>query len=356
MRQMTSRRQFLASAGAASLLGTAGCLSGNSPTGTLRLIDWDYVYTDGVIAEFEDRTGVTVERQSAQSAARTLSLLRAGRSDHDLIAIGNYAVPPAIDEGLIQPVDIDRVPSYDDIFPFVKKEYFEQAGAIYGVPRSFGQTPLAVNTDVIDRRITSLSDLFEPDLRGYVGGRDDARLQVLYERAAFGKSPLNPTEADEVDFDALRTNLRRHVELAGGLWSSGGDSEQLMRTGQVAVQPVWNYVTLSLQAAGLPIEKVYPSEGTKAWFIQFCIPTGAANVDAAHAFIEEWHARMGYRSLMAPSNIAIPNERVFREHDVDRAEFGLDRPEQFIYEDPKSPALIQRYTETWTEAKAGASR
>jgi hypothetical protein len=28
MRQMTSRRQFLASAGAASLLGTAGCLSG----------------------------------------------------------------------------------------------------------------------------------------------------------------------------------------------------------------------------------------------------------------------------------------------------------------------------------------
>ena len=354
MHHTPSRRQFLAAAGTASVVGGAGCLGGSSPTGTLRLIDWDYVYTDGVVAEFEERTGISVERQSAQSAAKTLSLLRAGRSDHDLIAIGNYAVPPAIEEGLIQPVETDRIPSYDDIFPFVKKSYFERGGAVYGVPRSFGQTPLAVNTDVIDREITSLRDLFAPNLRGYVGGRDDARLQVLYERAAFGKTPLNPSEAADVDFDALRENLRTHVELTGGLWSSGGDSEQLMRTGQVAVQPVWNYVTLRLQAAGLPIRKVYPTEGTKAWFIQFCIPTGAENVDAAHTFIEEWHARMGYRSLMAPSNIAIPNERVFREHEVDRATFGLDRPEQFIYEDPKPPALIRRYTETWTEAKAGA--
>ncbi len=355
MQHLASRRQFLAAAGTASLVSSAGCLGGSTPSGTLRLIDWDYVYTDGVITEFEERTGITVERQSAQSAAKTLSLLRAGRSDHDLIAIGNYAVPPAIDEGLIRPVDLDRVPSYDDIFPFVKKEYFERAGAVYGVPRSFGQTPLAVNTDLVDRQITSLRDLFASDLRGYVGGRDDARLQVLYERAAFGKTPLNPTEAAAVDFEDLRTNLRSHVELVGGLWSSGGDSEQLMRTGQVAVQPVWNYVTVSLQAAGLPIEKVYPTEGTKAWFIQFCIPTDAANVDAAHTFIEEWHARMGYRSLMAPSNIAIPNDRVFREHDVDRAAFGLDSPEQFIYEDPKAPELIRRYTETWTEAKASAS-
>ena len=356
MHHAASRRRFIAAAGAASIFSSAGCLGGSAPAGTLRLIDWDYVYTDGVIAEFEDRTGITVERQSAQSAAKTLSLLRTGRSDHDLIAIGNYAVPPAIDEGLIQPIDIDQVPSYDDIFPFVKKDYFERAGAVYGVPRSFGQTPLAVNTDLVDRQITSLRDLFAPDLQGYVGGRDDARLQVLYERAAFGKSPLNPTDEADVDFDALRTNLRSHVELAGGLWSSGGESEQLMRTEQVAVQPVWNYVTVSLQAAGLPIEKVYPTEGTKAWFIQFCIPSDAANVDAAHTFIEEWHARMGYRSLMAPSNIAIPNERVFRDHDIDRSAYGLDRPEQFVYEDPKSPALIQRYTETWTEAKAGASR
>jgi spermidine/putrescine transport system substrate-binding protein len=351
-----SRRGFLGSAGAGALAGLAGCvgsLTGSGST-TLRLLDWDYVYNGDAVAGFEERTGIKVDRQSAQSSAQNLSLLRAGRSDHDLIALGNYAVTPALEEGLIQPLELDAVPAYDDVFDFLKKDYFERDGQVFGVPRSFGQTPLAVNTELVDRDITSLGDLFNPELEGIVGGRDDARLEVLYERAAFDKEPLNPTSVDKVDFESTRSNLRNHVSLAGGLWSSGGDSEQLMRTEQVAVQPVWNYVTIALQNDGLPIEKVYPEEGTKAWFLQFCVREGAENVEAAHTFIQDWHENMGYDSLMAPFSIAIPNDRVFDVNDVDRTSYGLDDPDQFLYEDPKPQDLVRRYTETWTEAKNAA--
>jgi len=353
---MLTRRHYLAGIGTGVTAVGTGCLGAGGGGGgsTLRLLDWNYVYPDGVLEEFEAETGITVELQAAQSSAQNLSLLRSGRSDHDLVGLGNYAVPPAIDEGLLRPVDLDRVPAYDDIFDVVKRDYFRADGEVYGVPRSFGQTPLAVNTDAVDGEVTSLRALFDEAYAGRIGGRDDARLQFLYERAAFGREPLNPTSVDEVDFETTRERLAGHVALAGGLWSSGGESEQLLRSGEVAIQPVWNYVISSMQESGVPVERVYPEEGTKAWFIQFCIPEGAENVEAAHRFVQEWHAGMGYASLMAPSNIAVPNARVFEENDVERAAFGLDDPDRFVYEDPKPQSLIERYAQVWSEAKSAA--
>jgi spermidine/putrescine transport system substrate-binding protein len=334
-------------------MGLAGCAGLGSQSRTLTMIDWGYVYNSGVIEAFEERHGVTVERQAAQSSANTLAQLRAGRADYDLVPLGNYAVTPAMEEGLIQPLDLEQVPAYDSVFDFLKADYFEQDGQVYGIPRSFGQTPLAVNTALVDTEVTALSDLWSDELAGLAGGRDDARLQVLYRNAAVGE-PLNPTSAEDVDFDALRADLVDRLEGTAGLWGNGGESEQLLRNEEVGVQPVWNYVIQTMQDDGLPVERVYPEEGTKAWFIQHCVREGAENPDLAHTFIQEWHTMMGYESLMAPNNIAVPNSQVFAEQDVDRAAYGLDDPGQFIYEEPKPQSLVQRYTETWNEAKTEA--
>ena len=361
MTENASRRAFLGAVGGGFGVGAAGCLgggngnggttgNGNGGSGTLRIIDWGYVYNDGVIEAFEDRHGVTVERQAAQGSAETVSQMRAGRADYDIAPLGNYAVKPAMDEGLIQPLDLDRIPSYDDVFDFLKMDYFESDGQVYGVPRSFGQTPLAVNTDLVDRDVTALADLWDDELAGLAGGRDDARLQVLYRNAAVGET-LNPQSENEIDVDALRADLIDRLENTAGLWGNGGESEQLLRTEQVGVQPVWNYVIQAMQSDGLPVERVFPEEGTKAWFIQHTIRADAENPDLAHTFIEEWQSEMGYRSLMEPNNIAVPNERVFEEQDIDRSVLGLDDPEQFVYEEPKPPELVETYSRTWSEAK-----
>lgn len=355
MSRRSTRRSFLAGAGAAVTAGLAGCTGILGSSGNLKLLDFGYVYPDGIFDTIEDETGITVELQTSGSSANSLSLLRSGRAESDVVALGNYAVSPAIEEELIQPLNIDDISRYDGVFDFVKQDYFRADGDIYAAPRSFGQTPLAVNTDEVSTdEVASLSVLFDQEYEGVVGHRDDARLQFLYERAANGKTPLNPSSADQVDFADTRDNLRRHVEIAGSLWDSGSSSEQLLRSGQVAVEPVWNYVIYSMGQDGFPIERVYPEEGTKAWYLQFCVREGAENVDAAHEFINAWYDTIGYQSLVDPSHIAVPHESVFERDGVSRAEYGLDQPERFIYEDPKSPSLVEQYTETWNEAKQAA--
>ncbi|ERG88863.1 MAG: spermidine/putrescine-binding periplasmic protein [halophilic archaeon J07HX5] len=357
MSQNSSRRSFLAGAGTAATVGLAGCTGIFSSNGTLSLLDFGYVYPDGIFDTIEDKIGTSVELKTSGSSANSLSLLRSGRADSDIVALGNYAVSPAIEEELIQPLNIDDISRYDGVFDFVQQDYFTADGQIYAAPRSFGQTPLAVNTDEVSaEEVTSLSVLFDQDYEGLVGHRDDARLQFLYERAANGKTPLNPSSADQVDFADTRDNLERHVELAGDLWGNGGSSEQLLRSGQVAVEPVWNYVIYSMNQSqdDFSVERVYPEEGTKAWYLQFCVREGADNVDAAHEFINAWYDGIGYQSLVEPSHIAVPHESVFERDGVDRAEYGLNQPERFIYEDPKPQSLVEDYTETWNEAKQAA--
>ena len=353
---VTRRRALGTIAGAAAVIGTGcvGSFGGGGSGQTLRLLDWEYTYTNGVIEAFEQRHDATVELQAAQSSAQNLSLLRTGRSNHDVVALGNYAVPPAIEEDLIAPLSLGEVPMYDEVFDLVKKDYFTAGGDTFAVPKTFGLTPLIYNTEAIDGEIDSLEALWNRQYRGRIGGRDDARLEILYANAAKGLT-LNPTSKREFDADAVRQALVERLELTGGLWGSGGESEALIRNNEVAVQPVWNYVANGLINDDLPVKKVFPKEGTKAWFTNHTVRPEAENADLAHRFIDEWHSEMGWSSLMKPLGTAVPNRQVFAEHDVDRSKYGLDDPSQFIYEQPKPPALIEAYSRVWSEAKSRAS-
>jgi len=245
------------------------------------------------------------------------------------------------------------VSNYNEVFDFLKKDYFESEGEVYAVPRSFGTAPLVVDTSRITNDVTSLNSLWDTQYDGLIGGRDDARYQLSFANMAYGRDP-NPQSLDELNDDAVKQDFIDRLELSSSLWSTGGDAESLMRNGEVAIQEMYNFNALSLTESSDEFEQLFPAEGARAWFLTYTIPTGADNVDMAHTFIEDWHAELGYDGLMAPNQIALPNERVFEERDVDESAYGIDDPDQFIYEEPKPQSLVGRYTETWNQAKTEA--
>jgi len=366
---LTSRRNYLRTAGVSALAGLAGCLgedsagdgSGGGSSGrktdtdkledSLKILDFGYRYNNEVLEKFENEYEVKVSLKGGGGSAENLALLRSGRSDHDIVTLGNYAVAPAMREGLLQPVDLSKVPQYQNIFDFVKKDYFEQDGNVYGVPASFGQTPLAYDTEEVSSKPKSLKILFDEQYAGEIGGRDDARLQFLYARAAHGLEPLNPKSVDDFDKENMQNHLLKHLKASNALWSSGGEAGKLLKNGSVNITPAWNYVIKSLQGDDFPADRSYPEEGTKAWFLQNCIRKDAKHPNIAHKFINEWQRSIGWTSLMNEFGIAIPNDQVFNEHDVKLSDYGLDKPDRFIYEGPKPPEVIEAMSKVWVNAK-----
>ncbi len=318
---------------------------------TLRVLDWDYVYDTAALDRFERRHDAVVEVQTVPNSAAAVERLRTD-DGLDLVALGNYAVPEAVEAGLLKPLALDRLESYGAVFDELKRPYFEADGEVYATPRSFGQTPLCYRTDRLSRP-AGWRALREPGATPTCL-RDDAQLAGLYAALLADRDPT--AEAFEaVGTDRLVDEFGTLLEPAEALWSSAAESRSLFdRLEPVAAGPLWRFAARRLQRAGVPVEVVRPTEGTKAWFIQFVRPAASTADDLAAAFVDAWYDWLGWESLMRRLDIPIPTAEVFDRYDVDRATYGLDDFEQFLEQPALSTTAVERYTDAWTRAKAAA--
>lgn len=319
---------------------------------TLRILDWGYVHESAVLERFERRHDVVVEVETAANSASVIERM-AREPVPDLVALGNYAVPQAIDQGLLQPLDVDRIDAYDTVFDGLKRDYFDRNGKTYAVPRSFGQTPLCYHAD----RVETPPDSWKALIDGRVSpacARDDAQMTALYLSVLDGFA-VSDTPLSEVDSDRLHDDFVDYLQPVEGLWQTAGDAQALFRRlDPVAGGPVWRFAARQLQRSGVPVEIVQPTEGTKAWFIQFARPAGSTADTLSRSFIDAWHDWLGWETLMQPLGIAIPSEAVFERYDADVSAYGLDDLNDFVEQPPLTAETVSRCREVWTEAKRTA--
>jgi spermidine/putrescine transport system substrate-binding protein len=345
---------MLKTLGGAGTLGLAGCLGslGGSGSGDeLNMLVWTYTMDDEYVKQFEDEHDVTVNVDSAQSSAENLSLLRAERSNHDIVAAGTYIIPPLVEEGLVQPLDTSRLETWDGVWDFVRDFEDLQYDDNYLMPTTLGLTPVAYNPELLPHEPEpTLTELWNEDYDGLIGGRDDARLQILYARVAHDLQPINPSSVDEVDWDELRQLLVDRLELTNGLWSSGGDSSSLLTNEQVGIQELWHYVPQTLKDEGFPVEVL--DSRKKTWVTGYTIPETAENIDLAYEWTDFYIKEAG-PAYAESSGTYIANEEAMSQVDgMSKDELG--DPSSFIVEQSKPEEVIQRYSEIWNEAKTEA--
>lgn len=316
---------------------------------TLRVLDWDYVYETAALDRFERRHDAVVEVRTVPNSATAIEQLRSDDT-LDLVALGNYAVPEAIEAGLLQPLALDRLESYAAVFDQLKRPYFEENGQVYATPRSFGQTPLCYRTDELTQPVSW--NVLQESQSTPTCFRDDAQLAGLYSALLNGRAPTVQA-CEAVGTDQLVDEFTRLLEPVDGLWATAAASQALFdRLEPVGIGPLWRFAARRLQRAGAPVEVVRPNEGTKAWFIQFARPATSTADDLAAAFIDAWYDWLGWESLMRRLDIPIPTADVFDQYDVERATYGFDDFEQFIEQPALSTTAVDRYTDAWRQAKA----
>ena len=295
------RRRFLLALGAVGL--TACVDTGSDRTvdlggrRNLRILTWpDYIDADdagdpyhlgGTLDELQDQEGLSVEYDTGYSdniAGFQLVVDRAVTPDvpdFDIVVPTNWRAAQMIDNGWAEPIPIEIVPNHVNIDPAFLTNAWDR-GCRYQMPWQAGITGIAYDPELIGGEITSIEQLFDPELAGTVGFIGEMREAVGLVMLANGDDPSRPTMA------TASAALDRIVDAAGrgqvGAFTFE-DFAPRLAAGELAAAMAWSGDIALLQNDRPDIRFVVPDEGAIQWFDTMVIPSGAPNVAAAGAFM-----------------------------------------------------------------------
>lgn len=299
--------------------------------GELFVYIWSEYIPDEVLADFTRETGIKVNLSTYDSNEAMYAKIKMVGQGYDLIVPSSDYVGLMGREGLLQPIDKGKLANFANLDGKYLDKPFDPGNA-YSVPYMWGSTSIAVNTKIIGSEVVrSLADLWKPELKGKLLMPNDPREVLGIGLKLLGYS-IN--EKDPVKIGQAYAKMK---ELMPSVRVFDSDSpKQALLSGEVAAGVIWNGEAFIANDEDEAISYVYPPEGFSLWVDSFCIPKGAKNVAAAHAFLDyilrpevgaKISVEMGYSTPNAKAVAFLPAEIKANpivspaEEDVARGEF-----------------------------------
>lgn len=278
------------------LLGTLVLLLSASSWGTvgtpsLRVLAWPGYADADVVKAFEKRHGVRVELTVIDSDTTLWQKVSGNRgADFDVFAVNTAELQRYIERGLVQPVDMERVPNTRRQLPRFRAvgtiAGLTRAGKVFGIPYTFAEMGLIYDRSQFGAPPDSLAALWDPRYRGRVLAYDGASHN--FSLAALATGSTRPFAIADGDWPRLVEKLVALRRNSLGFYSEPDESVQLFRR-QGAALMFANYGMQQVQllrAAGADVGYVIPREGALAWLDCWAITRGAQDSQLAHAWID----------------------------------------------------------------------
>ncbi|MEO8241119.1 MAG: extracellular solute-binding protein [bacterium] len=317
--------------------------------GVLNLYNWGNYTSPDLLAKFEKETGIKVTVTDYDSNDTALAKIEAGGAGFDLVVPSANFVPIWIEKGLIQKLDLTKLPHHDNIAPeWMNVDY--DKGREYTVPWQWGTTGMAVNSSVYSGDINTSAIFMDPppELQGKVNVTpemgDVLALATMYE----GGQPCSEDAA-------LMKKVRDDLLKAKPMWMSMDyGMEEKMATNDVPASLYWNGAILRARLRNPDVHYGYPKEGYIVWMDQVALLKDAKNVDEAYKFLD---------FIMVPENAALISAFARYANGISGSEAFMPddmktAPEVVIPEEfkaaghfiPTCPPKAQEYiTAIWTE-------
>ncbi|MEO9575629.1 MAG: spermidine/putrescine ABC transporter substrate-binding protein [Roseobacter sp.] len=321
-----SRRHFLGVTG----LGAATAVMGSALPGLratpafaeshigdrVVLATWPNYHDQANFDMFTDKTGAFMQVNVFGSNEEMLAKLQAGGSGWDVYVPTNYTITTYVEEGLIEPLDVSKLPNYD---PAAFEARFSDAGTVdgvlYAVPKNWGTTGFALNTSKTGGKgMDSWKDFFDRTMDDFSGRTMVHDYQLTTIGAALnyhGYSFNSVDEAELADAEKLLINVKPH------LFAISSDYQPSMRSGDAWMTICWTGDGKQLNTDIPEIEYILGKEGGELWSDYYAIPKGAPHIEAAYALINfmldpEVNAREvmahGYPVADSRTNDLLPEE------------------------------------------------
>lgn len=321
----------------------------------LVLFIWSEYIDPEVLDEFERTHNVEITMTHYESNEEMLSVIKLGRQGaYDLIVPTTYYLPSMINQKLIQPLNHELLPNLKNLDPeFTDVE--EDPGNRYSVAYQWGTSGLVIRAKPGQTYEPSFDLLFKPSIdKGNFIMFDTARDTLGAALKYLGYS------ANTVDQNQLREAgelvKRARSQPTFLSFSSGVDGLANVMGNVASIAQVYNGEAVKAAMEDPEVEYVIPKEGCEIWLDLFAIPTGAANVDVAHEFINYILEPENAAKLSYFSKYATPNAKAMELIPAEERENpGIYPPEELkakmeYYKDLGQGGLL--YEEIWTLVKS----
>jgi putative spermidine/putrescine transport system substrate-binding protein len=302
---------------AAGALLVAGCTTGTGGSaapaapsamaslgtgeGQVKVLAWPGYVEDGTtdpaidwVSSFEEETGCQVTVQTFGTSDEAFTLFQTNPEEYDVISASGDATLRLVAGDFVQPVNVDLIPSYAEIFPDLKdKDYNTVDGVHYGVPHGRGANLLMWRTDEVTTAPTSWTALFDPEseFAGKFSVYDapiyiaDAAVVLMATNPELGIK--HPYALDDTQFAAAIDLLKKQKPAVGEYWGDYTKQISSFQNGNTVLGTTWQVIANVLQGSDppTPIEVTKPTEGATGWSDTWMINSKTKNPNCAYMFV-----------------------------------------------------------------------
>ena len=285
-----SRRGFMAGATAAALTAAGlGRFGGDAfaaseavdAGGTLNFYNWAQYVNPKTYPAFTKATGIKVKKSFYDSNETLHAKLKAGARGYDLVCPSNYMTKQLIAEELVEPLDWKKLPTVKKTVDPKFHNTPDDPTSKYSVVKDWGTTGFMYRTDKIKERPTTWKEFVALTKKYGKTTMVDSSPEVIGSLATMLGYSYSTSDKDELD-DVKKVLLPLKPYIVA-LHSSNYDT--LIARGKAWMGLGWSGDGILLSSK-VPAKYVVAKEGGEIWIDYYNIPVGAANPDAAHAWID----------------------------------------------------------------------
>lgn len=247
---------------------------------SLNLFIWGDYVSKSVLDDFEQKTGIHAHESNFSSSEEALAKLQAGASGYDLIVPSDYMVAIMIKLGLLDKLDLKKIPHAAQIEAALLHKDFDPTNE-FSLPYSWATTGIAVAKSKSPVKITGYKTMLtSPELQNRVSLLDDMR-EVFSVALKMQGDPINTTDETKLKKAAMTLS-----EFKQRIKEFNSTPTQSLLQGDVVAAQMYSNEALRAQKKNPDIELVIPEEGTTMAIDCMVILKTSQKKDEAYALID----------------------------------------------------------------------
>ena len=258
---------------------------GPKPGKTLTILCWSDYFPADVLADFTEKTGISIDYQVYDSTNELEGRLASTPDAFDIVVTDDHTISGMMPMRLFAKLDHSRLTNLKHLDDSYSDLWFDPKNA-YSVPYLWGTTLLIYNSKVLGDEIEpSWSLLWNQELLG------DQKIYMVNETfdffsAALLKDGNSLNGADAAAISQAASELVRQAELMNVTYADVNVIREMLESGEGAAALLYSGDALMAAEENEDLTVVIPKEGALMWIDNLLISSEAKNWAGAHLFID----------------------------------------------------------------------